>query len=232
MSNNRKNCPGCGRINSVRILSQNNKTVEHCFGVDCNYYKADKKEFEIGSIATPTKKVLDINNLMEARSHPDSLAFLHKYHCGEVSNKIYYYPKGNRIVFNYKDLYVGRALDKTVQPKWYVYTDSEHPFIARRYTTTHTKSVILVEDCVSACNASRLIDSIALLGTTVKDSYLADILKYDTIYVALDEDATTKALKIQRVLSLVKDCIVVPLKKDIKYMGLDELEELLNLHGS
>ena len=72
------------------------------------------------------------------------------------------------------------------------------------------------------------MDSIALLGTNLKDSYLTEVFQYDTIYIALDEDASTKALKMQKILGLVKDVHVVLLDKDIKYMTLQELKRLFN----
>ena len=223
---NRKDCPQCGRPNSVKIRTENGYQSEHCFGVDCNYFVKEQQEFDVSNLKTTERRTLDKKLLVEARSHPASLEFLQKHYISDANANIYYYPRHNRVVFNYKDMYVGRSLDKSVQPKWLVYADSYNPFVVQRYKHGRSEQVILVEDCVSACNAARLYDSIALLSTTLKDSYLSEVLKYDTIYVALDEDAGTKALKIQRILGMVKDCRVVLLTKDIKYLAMDELEGL------
>lgn len=228
MRNNRKDCPKCGRSNSVKMRRDEGKDTEHCFGVDCNYYSASTREIELDDILVkPIIKTFDKELLIEARSHPESLKFLQQYFCSDANANIYYYPRDRRVVFNYKGLYVGRALDKGIQPKWYVYTDTETPFVVQKYNVARSEGVILVEDCISACNASRVMDSIALLGTNLSDLHLTDVLKYDKIYIALDEDATSKALKMQQILELVKHCRVIPLKKDIKYMGLDELERLI-----
>ena len=225
--NNRKNCPKCYRPNSVRIIIREGKEIEHCFGVDCNYYKTERKEFDVADLLEEqSKKHMDTTKLMDYRSYPKACEFVHKYRCGETANKIYYYPQHDRIVFNYKDLYVGKALDKAKQPKWYVYSEIDYPFVAQKYEKAKTDSVVLVEDCVSACNAARFMDSIALLGTTLNENYLTEVFKYDIIYIALDQDASSKALKMQQVLELVKDTKVIFLEKDIKYLGLEELELL------
>lgn len=227
MSTNRKNCPSCGRANSVKIRNDNGIQSEHCFGVDCNYFVKERSELDMANGGKTFKRALSKELLLEARTHPDSLEFMQKYFCSNANANIYFYPKDNRVVFNYKDLYVGRALDKSVQPKWYVYSDIEHPFVVQKYKAKKSREVILVEDCVSACNASRIMDSIALLGTSLNEKYLTEVFKYDMIYIALDEDATSKAIKMYEILSLVKGCRVIPLKKDIKYMSMGELERLI-----
>ncbi len=226
VSNNRKNCPLCYRSNSVKIHTDCGTQTEHCFGADCNYYKNTNTELEIADINQTHIRYLNTNLLIEARSHKASVKFLQKYHCLESTSNIYYHPKDNRIVFNYKDLYVGRSLDKHIQPKWYVYTDSIHPFVVQTSKQTRSEQIILVEDCISACNASRIYDSIALLGTSLCESYFSELCKYKVIYIALDEDASSTALKLQQILEMVRYTKVILLEKDIKYLDLDELKEL------
>lgn len=226
----RKDCPQCYRPNSVRIITEAGRTTEHCFGADCHYYISHQAETEFSDFDyTPKGREIDKKFLIDALSHPESREFLMRYHSAGVNCNIYYHIRDKRVVFNYKNTYTGRALDKTVNPKWYVYQTEGDPILVRKHRKRGAyDKVLLVEDAVSACAASHVMDTIALLGTTLRDSYLTEVLKYDKIYIALDEDASDKALKIQDTLNLVKDTKVVLLKKDIKYLGLNEIEELLN----
>jgi DNA primase len=86
--------------------------------------------------------------------------------------------------------------------------------------------VLLVEDCVSACVASSCFNSIALLGTNIPDESIKYLIRYDKLYIALDDDATGKAIKLQKQLNYYRPTFIVPLKKDIKYYSSFELEIL------
>jgi DNA primase len=55
-----------------------------------------------------------------------------------------------------------------------------------------------VEDCSSACSVSSDITGIALMGTNLLDTHIDVIKKYKKVFVALDKDATDKAIKIVR----------------------------------
>ena len=58
---------------------------------------------------------------------------------------------------------------------------------------------ILVEDCASACAVSHLYSGIALMGTSLPESYIPVLKKrFKKIIVALDRDATTKAFDIAK----------------------------------
>ena len=99
----------------------------------------------------------------------------------------------------------------------------------------------LVEDCVSAARLAREggVDSIALLGTHVGadleadlDQYLMRFARVDVVpqvVVALDADATEKAVKYVRRLSAVLPARVLfaPLKRDIKDLEPGKIEKLV-----
>lgn len=90
--------------------------------------------------------------------------------------------------------------------------------------------LVLVEDCASAVSVTRLPDTIgmALLGTTLKDSYVPAIkaIKAKTIYVALDADARQKSLTVvRRLANIHPDVRPIFLEKDIKDMP--DLTDLL-----
>ncbi len=225
----RLTCPVCNRHNSVAVSYNGTQKTEHCFGASCNYSKKSKEELTpelLEKILKNKKREMDTSGLIDIRSSPEGLTYLQKNNCAGSNAKIYYNLKDQRVVFNYKDLYVGRALDDTT-PKWMNYTSTDTPFVVQKDKKMRDKSIVLVEDCASACNASNTMDAAALLGTTLKPSHIDEILLYDKIYIALDEDATTKSIKIYDTLSLLRDCHIVPLKKDLKYCSLFELERLL-----
>lgn len=226
MNQTRRNCPKCDRVKSVAKYTEAGVITEHCFGANCGYNRYTKTEVQASDFGKSVyKRQFDANQLIQARSHPTALKYLQKYHITDANTLICYNMKDKRLVFNYKDMYVGRAMDDAT-PKWYNYTTSDKPFIVTKERKTKTMSVILVEDCISACNVSKVCDSIALLGTNIKDSYLDSILQYDMIYIALDEDATSKALYLQAIIEMVKPCKLIPLQKDLKYYTYLDLEEL------
>ncbi len=225
----RLTCPSCGRHNSVAVQYNGTVKSSHCFGSSCNYREYEKEDLSIELLETirkKKKKVMDTSGLIDARSSPEALAYMRKNNCAGSNANIYYNLKDQRVVFNYKDLFVGRALDNST-PKWYNYTSTDTPFVVQKHRKHKTKGVVLVEDCASACNASNVIDAISLLGTTLKPEHLEEILHYQNIYVALDEDATNKSIKIYDTVNLIRDCHIVILKKDLKYCSLFELEKLL-----
>lgn len=225
----RLTCPQCGRHNSVAVKYEGTTKTEHCFGASCNYWKKDKEELTpelFEKIKKQKKKTMDTSTLIDARSSPEALEYMRKNNCAGSNANIYYNLKDQRVVFNYHDLYVGRALDDTL-PKWMNYTSTDTPFVVQQYRKHKHTDVVLVEDCASACNASLIMDSIALLGTTLKSEHIDEVLKYENIFIALDEDATTKSIKIYDTLSLLRACKIIPLKKDLKYCTIYELERLL-----
>ncbi len=227
----RLSCPKCGRDNSVAVYTTGLEENHYCFGANCNYRKYNK--YELDSVYFDTlqyrgvQKTFDKSNLIEARSIPEALKYIQQYGIGGANTNIKYNINDQRIVFNYKDLYIGRCLIFGVLPKWYNYTNTDTPFKVQKNLTERTNAVILVEDCTSACKASSVLDAIALLGTTLKTEYIEEVLQYEKIYIALDEDATNKAIKIYDTLILLRECRIIPLKKDIKYLSTIEIEELL-----
>ncbi len=226
----RLTCPVCNRHNSVAVQYNGTVKSSHCFGSSCNYREYEKEDLSIELLETirkKKKKIMDTSGLIDARSSPEACEYMRKNNCAGSNANIYYNLKDQRVVFNYKDLYVGRALSAENTPKYFNYTQTDTPFLVQRARKEKTTSIVLVEDCASACNASSVMDAAALLGTTLKPEHVDEILEYNKIYIAMDEDATGKSLKIYDTLSLLRDCKVIILKKDLKYCSLFELEKLL-----
>lgn len=59
-----------------------------------------------------------------------------------------------------------------------------------------TTDLLIVEDQLSAIKASDRINTVALLGTDMSDSFLNEVVdgNYDNVYLALDKDAYQKAI--------------------------------------
>ena len=122
---------------------------------------------------------------------------------------------------------VGRALGN-FKPKWYMYGSSPYPFICGK-----DKVGILVEDCPSACVIGAAgFSGVALLGTSLKASYLKVLTEnYESLVVALDRDATNKALYMASELSYYIPSTVMVLEKDFKHYSVEGAKEFLNATG-
>lgn len=140
-------------------------------------------------------------------------------------------------VRKYAELYTGRR-ELTSIPKNLVHfngTDDKALswYFKDRHRKRNSKDLIIVEDIPSALRLNSYCDSVSLIGTGLGSDKQKEIrsMGYDRIYLALDEDATAKALKIKKSCSLyLSNMRVIPLSKDIKDTPPEELEEVL--HGS
>lgn len=153
----------------------------------------------------------------------------------QFPDRIRYDPKLDRLVFILKDLEngsisgaCGRILSyRPTLPRWYIYKRIDGcPFILEKVSSR----AILVEDCISACVirrlASNIVDGISILGTSIPDNLLNHLLKYDKLYLALDDDATGKAIQLQKHLQTHVETAIIPLRKDLKYFSQDEFQQL------
>jgi len=129
---------------------------------------------------------------------------------------VYLIKDGNRVVDA-----VGRSLTDE-KPKWWRYGRSGFPF-----TCGVGHVGIVVEDCASACSVSSNYTGIALLGTSLLDSYIPILRRYKKLYVALDKDATKKALDIVIKLQDVVTTKMMILNQDLKDMSDDTRERVL-----
>ena len=85
----------------------------------------------------------------------------------------------------------------------------------------------VVEDCASACAVSHLVTGIALLGTNLLPEHVELLQNYKRIFVALDKDATDKALGMVRALHNRVPTKLVILTQDIKNMKGQERDDFV-----
>ena len=104
-----------------------------------------------------------------------------------------------------------------------MYGDKSYPFMCGKSDTA-----IIVEDCASACAVSEQYCGVALMGTSLPDSYIPVLKKkFKKIIVALDRDATVKAFDISSQLRYYVDTQVKILEEDLKYYGSNQIESIL-----
>ena len=158
--------------------------------------------------------------------------YLKKNHCMESYIKgkasLMYDVKQHRAVFLIKEKEkvkgaIGRGLNSEVYPKWFIYGSKTYPFICGSSDTA-----VLVEDCASACAVSEVYTGVALMGTSLPDSYIPVLKKkFKKVIVALDRDATTKSFDISNQLRYYMDTEVKILEDDLKYFDKPQIERLL-----
>jgi hypothetical protein len=100
-------------------------------------------------------------------------------------------------------------------------------------TQASKKPLLIVEDCLSACIASKYLPTVALCGTVLTLGNLVDILHEKGVHhkghllFALDRDAYTRALMYATQFAGVTKTGTINLRRDIKDMPDNEIEEIL-----
>jgi hypothetical protein len=245
----RGGCPSCGGANTFIANEKDGFILYYCFRASCNLRGKIDHEVVIDGLRNSHNIISNNSNTFEKYAIPAFFisplqnnrcySFLHRYNLIDFYSKhvnlIRYDPKQDRCVFLLLDKgecygAVGRYLSISNNPRWFVYGRYNGavfsvPILAsrRKYDESYA---LLVEDCVSACVASNYFNSIALLGTNIPDESVKYLIRYDKLYLALDDDATGKAIKLQKQLNYYRPTFIVPLKKDIKYYSSFELETL------
>lgn len=116
------------------------------------------------------------------------------------------------------------------KPKTLTFWSKDVPKVHFPLRKELTKSVFVVEDIPSAIKASRYMSAAALCGTDVGvdvSQHLSSV--FNTIYLALDADATNKAIKYKNKYGLFfGNFFVVQLSKgDIKNLTDNDIDELM-----
>ena len=88
----------------------------------------------------------------------------------------------------------------------------------------------IVEDCPSACSIADKVSSIALMGTSLLQQHVDIIKKYKNAIVALDKDATVKAIEMTKKISHYVNCKVAILSDDLKILKDNERERIIRKH--
>jgi hypothetical protein len=237
----RMDCPFCFHNNTLQLTKESGQMKWYCFSASCNakgVLDTDKTMEDITHMVK--KKAEDIidwkvpEHFTIGYSTHQASKYLGRNNCVDAYNQgrvdIRYDPQNHRVVFMIKDDKdkiiggVGRALRFDILPKWYVYGRKDYPFICGEGDTA-----VVVEDCASACAVSKDFVGVALMGTSLSDSFIPVIQKkYKEVIIALDRDATTKSFDIAKELTSIKvSTRVVILEDDLKYYKPERIKEIL-----
>jgi len=242
----RSDCPACGKPNTFSVSDNGFERLWFCFHADCNVKGATgislTKENSKSAFVKrePIKEEADVkfkipdtfvslsrninaeNYLKKTNSYDAYLAGLVDIRYDFQRDRVAYLVKdGDKVVDA-----TGRNLTDN-KPKWLRYGNSKHPFVCGT-----SDNCFVVEDCPSACSVSNLVTGLALMGTSLLDSHIQVIRNYKKIFVALDKDATRKAVDIVRHLSNHVPTKLVVLKKDLKNMEKEDRNDFINSYIS
>ena len=240
----RSDCPVCGKKNTFSVTDDGLNRLWYCFHADCNVsgrtgvtlsreHAKKALTHRQSSQATPPRTssafeipdtFVSLSRSLDAETYVKQVNAYDAYLSGRAD--IRYDFKRDRAVFLVKDSNkvldaVGRSLNGRA-PKWYRYGNNKHPFICGSGTIA-----ILVEDCASACAVSKPTVGVALMGTNLLTEHIETLTKFQKVYVALDKDATDKAVDMVRVLNNHVPTKLMILKTDLKNMDRDERNDFI-----
>ena len=238
----RSDCPVCAKKNTFSVNDDGMQRLWFCFHADCNVSGRTgiqlTRDFAKLAIKKPThhspdteSKFVIPDTFVSLSRNLDAELYVKSVHAYDAylsgRSDIRYDFKRNRVVYMVKDGRqivdaVGRAIDGR-NPKWYRYGNSKRPFISG----SGERGACLVEDAASACSVSNLVAGVAILGTNLLDEHI-DVLKgYSKVLVALDKDATDKALQMVKVLCRHVPTKLMVLSRDLKNLTKEERNDFL-----
>jgi len=235
----RLDCPACGHKNTFSVSDKQGERLWFCFHADCGTKgrtgfrlrkdipthpllskikpepRPDTYEggFELPDTFVPVsrnEKATEYLKQVNAYGAYQSGAADIRYDF-RMDRVAYLVKHNNRLVDA-----AGRGLAGQ-KPKWWRYGKSGYPFVCGT-----SRVGVILEDCASACSVCSFVSGIALLGTNLLDSHLSTIKKYDRVLVALDKDATSKALSLVRKVQNHVPSGLIVLNNDLKDMTDDE----------
>jgi len=238
----RSDCPICGKPNTFSVTDNGFERLWNCFHADCNtkggtgvslnrdnasnvFVKKETKQEETKVDFVIPDTFVSLSRNIHAENYVKQVHSYDAYLSGLAD--IRYDFQRDRVVYLVKDGdkvvdATGRSLTNS-KPKWLRYGNSRYPFLCGE-----GGSLFIVEDCPSACSISNLVRGLALMGTSLLDRHIQVIQNYKKIFVALDKDATRKAVDIVRHLSNYVPTKLVVLKKDLKNMEKEERDDFIN----
>jgi len=242
MGRYRSDCPVCGKKNTFSVNDDGMQRLWFCFHADCNVSGRTgislTRDFAKLAMKKPEPKIskdtltkfelpdtfVSLSRSLDAELYLKSVNAYDAYLAGRAD--IRYDFKRNRVAYivkqgnNVVDA-AGRAIDNR-NPKWYRYGSSSLPFYCGS-----SRTAIVLEDCASACAASELVTGVALLGTNLLEEHINTLKNYERIFVALDKDATDKAVGMVKVLCRHVPTKLMVLHRDLKNLTKEERNDLI-----
>ena len=245
LTNYRSDCPVCNGSNTFSVTDDGMQRLWYCFHADCNVKGRTSvkltKEFATQALSKSklTKTEPDVpkevsfeepstfvslSRNVDAELYARKVSAYDAYLSGRAD--IRYDFKRHRVVYMVRDGRkivdaVGRAL-RDVRPKWYRYGKSQVPFVCGT-----SDIAFVVEDCASACAVSNKVTGMALLGTSLLNEHVKRLSAYRHVFIAMDKDATDKALDMVRRLYFLVPTTLAVLPYDLKTMKDEERDEYI-----
>ena len=238
----RGDCPLCGRVNTFSVTDTGFERLWYCFHADCHTKGStgvqltkenSKVAFKEKITSTETNDEFEIPNTFvslsrskQAEEYVKRVGSYEAYLSGLAD--IRYDLQQDRVVYLVKSISNGRVVDATGRsltnrkPKWRRYGTSRNTFLSGNGFYG-----IIVEDCPSACSISNLAVGISLMGTSLLDEHIDVIKQFKKVYIALDKDATGKAILMMKKLRNYVPTKLIVLNKDLKDMQIGERNEFI-----
>lgn len=233
----RMNCPSCGHKNTFSATNRNGELMWNCFHAECGEKGRGNRRITSDNVDT-ILSIVTHNGHKQTTPCPDVPFEKPKCWSRQISQKgldyvdsvntsgryddIYYDVRHKRLVYAIRDN-DGKLVDGAgrtlinARPKWYRYGNYRGGF---KIGTSDTAFV--VEDIPSAISISDWATGYALLGTSLRDEHIQDLVKFKKVIIALDKDATDKALTFMRMLNSLVPTGILMLQKDLKSIGDNE----------
>ncbi len=243
----RTDCPSCGGKNTFSATNLGTIVLFYCFKASCKFRGKRKIDVTIDAVeskfsanrgVTDTPIILDTFLFIpELTYSPRIKEYLHKNNCWDAYREgradIRYDPYEDRVVFMIYEQdtpvsAIGRSLVNKL-PKWKRYGKRSKPFMCSKDVEISSETLVIVEDCCSACAVSICYDSAALLGTHLQEHYLKEFLTYDRFIIALDKDASKLAFEMQKRLQYYKPTKIMLLEEDLKTYNPEKIRSLFNV---
>lgn len=229
----RIDCPRCGGSGTLSVTDDCGKRLYNCFRAGCGLSGSRDSKYSHEDF----KQWLEQGSSTQTQVAPEFILPAHfKYEFTKVDRYRSYHTyldiKENRRVFLVRDK-EGRVVDAVgrsisgVRPKWKRYASSTWPFV----TDWSLDTVVVVEDVISAiavANATPYCGA-ALLGTNLFTGVPSLFSGFQKGVVALDYDASAKAVGLVKKLNwyLPTRCVII--KEDLKHYSDEKIRGVLGV---
>lgn len=233
----RIDCPFCGGTKTFTISNVDGSRLWHCFKASCGVRGSksigrspDQVRKRLEGTQEVVRKAPDVPSILALPDHhPHVLRYLERNGSMDAYRDglchVRYDPAADRVLFFMQDRLgaVGRSL-RGDKPKWKAYGNTTGIL-----TVGKGDQLVLVEDAASACAVSRVSGLVggALMGTNISPTQRHQLLSYRNVIVALDKDASRKALSIQASLRGYVRVSVRFLDEDLKYLTTERVKGVL-----
>lgn len=235
----RMDCPECGHRGTFSVSNNDGTLMWNCFHAECTAKGRGNLRITRDNILS----ILSKNTHKQTSSCPEvpfqkpkswsrvipprGLDYVNLVSTSGRYDDIYYDVLRERLVYPIYDTLgflrdgVGRTMTGQ-RPKWYRYGNYDGGF---RIGTSDI--AVVVEDVPSAISISEWVSGYALLGTSLRERHINELSTYRRVVVALDKDATDKALTMTRALNSIVPTEILILDKDLKTLGDQERERTI-----